>query len=342
MQRPSLPLALVLIAVLAAAILGLARIGDTPQARLDLSLPWGPREFHTLNAQRFADAVARATEGRVRIVAHPSATLGIKGPDSLRAARDGIVPLVEMAGFQQTGQEPVLGLEALPFLVRTQAELRLLHRDLRPVLEEAFARNGLTLLYAVPWPPQNLYASRRIGSLEDMAGLTVRTLDANTTELAQRLGMTARQLPSPDVVPALAAGALDAVMTSTTTGAAQGYWEFLDTIHRTNHGWITNYMVINTGALEQLTESDRNALLDAARGLEDEFWAVSRRDDREKLDLLRARGMTAVTPDAALLTDMQRAARPMWADFARRVPGSRAILDAYLERTGRSPLEPAS
>lgn len=342
MQRPSLPAAMALIALLVALLGGISRVGDAPPMRLDLSLPWGPREFHTLNAQRFAEAITRATDGAVRIVAHPSATLGIKGPDSLRAARDGIVPLIDMAGFQQTGQEPMLGLEALPFLVRTQDELRLLHRDLRPVIEDTFARNGLTLLYAVPWPPQNLYTRRRIDSLADMAGLTVRTLDANTTELAQRLGMTPRQLPSPDVVPALASGALDAVMTSTTTGAAQGYWEFLDYIHRTNHGWITNYMVIKTAILDRLPAGDRQAVLDAARRLEDDFWAVSHADDRDKLTLLTERGMTPVTPTAALLADMQAAARPMWADFARRVPGSRAILNAYLARTGRAPLEPAS
>lgn len=342
MQRPSLPAALVLIVLLAALLGGLSRIGEAPQARLDLSLPWGPREFHTLNAQRFAEVVARATDDAVRIVTHPSATLGIKGPDSLRAARDGIVPLIDMAGFQQTGQEPMLGLEALPFLVRTQDELRLLHRDLRPVLEDIFARNGLTLLYAVPWPPQNLYTRRRIDTLADMMGLTVRTLDANTTELAQRLAMTPRQLPSPDVVPALATGALDAVMTSTTTGAAQGYWEFLDYIHRTNHGWITNYLVINTAVLDRLPTGHRQAVLDAGRRLEEGFWAVSRTDDRDKLALLTERGMTPVTPDAALLANMQAAARPMWAAFARRVPGSRAILNAYLERTGRAPLEPTS
>ncbi|MFQ5348579.1 MAG: TRAP transporter substrate-binding protein DctP, partial [Rhodothalassiaceae bacterium] len=178
--------------------------------------------------------------------------------------------------------------------------------------------------------------------IEDMQGLVIRTLDANTTELARRLGMTPVQLASPDVVPALAAGALDAVFTSTTTGAAQKYWEFLSHIHRTNHGWITNLMVINERALSRLAAPDRQRLLDLARALEPEFWKVSHADDLARLATLRAHGMTVVEPDAALAAAMQSVARPMWRDFAARVPDARPILDHFLVRTGRAPLAPAA
>ncbi len=51
----------------------------------DLSQPWGPREFHVLNAQRFAAEVLRVTNGALTIHVHPGAVLGIKGPDTMRA-----------------------------------------------------------------------------------------------------------------------------------------------------------------------------------------------------------------------------------------------------------------
>ncbi len=330
--------ALVLLLAALGGVYAVARTGERPPSTLDLSLPWSAQEFHTKDAARFAEAVHAATEGRVRVVLHPGAVLGIKGPDSLRAARDGVVAMIDMAAFQQVGMEPILGLDALPFLVRDQAELRLLHEDLRPAIETALARHGLRLLYVVPWPPQNLYAKRRIETFADLKGLVVRTLDANTTELARRLGMTPVQLAAPDVVPALASGALDAVFTSTTTGAAQKYWEFLPYIHRTNHGWVTNLMVISERALKALAPADRRALIRIARTLEPEFWEVSRRDDLAKLALLEAHGMKAIVPDSALRAAMQAVARPMWEAYAARVPHARAILDRFLVRTGRAPL----
>ncbi len=338
MSRREIAAALMLLLAAIGGVCAVAQTGERPPPTLDLSLPWSAQEFHTKDAARFAEAVHEATAGRVRIALHPGAVLGIKGPDSLRAARDGVVAMIDMAAFQQVGMEPILGLDALPFLVRDQAELRLLYAELRPAVEAALARHGLRLLYVVPWPPQNLYAKRRIETFADLRGLVIRTLDANTTELARRLGMTPVQLAAPDVVPALASGALDAVFTSTTTGAAQKYWEFLPYIHRTNHGWITNLVVINERALEALAPADRRALIDIAHSLEAEFWEVSRRDDLAKLALLEAHGMRTIVPDAVLMAAMQAVARPMWEDYAARVPQARAILDRFLVRTGRAPL----
>ena len=126
--------------------------------RIDLSSPWNPAEFHVANARDFAESVAAATAGRVRIVVHPAAELGIKGPDSLAAVAQGAVPMIDMAGFQQTGLEPLFGLEALPFLVRDRKELRLLYDLLRPEIDRRLRRWGLVLLYLVPWPPQNLFS----------------------------------------------------------------------------------------------------------------------------------------------------------------------------------------
>jgi len=93
----------------AAAVTGAAALGALAaspalaQTKWDVSIPWGPTEFHTVNAQKFAEEVKKATNGAVEMITHPGAALGIKGPESLRSVGDGIVPMGEMAGFQQVG-----------------------------------------------------------------------------------------------------------------------------------------------------------------------------------------------------------------------------------------------
>lgn len=337
-QKGAIWIYVVFLVIFPALLIALSHTVKTDGQHWDLSLPWSINEFHTQNALRFASDVETATQGRVSITVHPGATLGIKGPDSLRATSDGVVPLVEMAGFQQTGVEPLLGLESLPFLIETQDDLRILYQVLRPTLERAFARHGVKLLYIVPWPNQNLYTKSPVNNLQDLAGLKMRTYDANTTRLSARLGLIPIQMPAPDVVPALASGAVDATMTSTTTAAAQKYWEFLRYIHRTSHIWVSNMLVVNQAAWDTLSPKDQEAILDTAQRLEPEFWAIAKADDEKQLKVLLQNGMKIGGPGPEMLADMRALARPMWREFIEDVPEAEPILNAYLEATGRDAL----
>ena len=298
----------------------------------DMSLPWSVQEFHTQNALRFAQTVFEETGGALKINVHPGAVLGLKGPESMRALEEGLVQMAEMPAFQQVGEEPLLGLESLPFLVEDQEELRALYDILRPKINRIFAEHGLKIIYIVPWPNQNIYTKIPVHGLADLKGVKIRTYDKNTSELMDRLGLVPVQMPSQDVVPALASGVVNAVMTSTTTGAAQKYWEFLDYIYRTNHLWISNIMAVNLESWNRLDPGVREKIEAIAARLEPEFWAVSRNDDAAKLAILEAGGIMTVVPDPALLEEMRQDARPMWQAFANDVgPEAEEVLRAFLD-----------
>jgi TRAP-type transport system periplasmic protein len=316
--------------------LGLAQLGERPRAHWDLSVPWNLAEYHTQNAMRFAREAEAATQGRVRITVHPGASLGIKGQDGLRAVADGVVAMTDLAGFQQVGLEPILGLEALPFLVDNQQELALLYRELRPLVVQALERRGLKVLYLVPWPNQYFIFDRPIASLNDVRGLTMRSQDKTTSALVEALGMSAVQMPSADVVPALASGTIDATMTSTTTAAAQKYWEFLQVLLPTNHIWATNFLVVNRQAWDGLSAADQAALSGLAQRLEPEFWQVAAADDAKQMQALKANGMRVAPVPPAMRAQMIALAKPMWREFLREVPEAEPVLRAYLARTGRS------
>src|SRR5687767_8550828 len=94
------------------------------QVKWDVSLPWGPTEFHTADAQNFAAEVKNATGGQVLLTIHPGGALGIRANESVRAVEDGAVPMAEYAAFQNVGEIPLLGIESLPFLVDNYEELK--------------------------------------------------------------------------------------------------------------------------------------------------------------------------------------------------------------------------
>lgn len=316
--------------VLAAAFLVGSCERDAPD-EWEMSLPWSVQEFHTKNAMRFADAVYKETSGRLKINVHPGAVLGLKGPGSMRALEEGLVQMAEMPAFQQVGAEPLLGLESLPFLVEDQTELRALYDILRPRINRLFAEHNLKVIYIVPWPNQNIYTKTPVSGLADLKGVKIRTYDKNTSELMTRLGLVPIQMPSQDVVPALASGVVDAVMTSTTTGAAQKYWEFLNYIYRTNHLWISNIMAVNLQSWNALEPDVREKIEAIAARLEPEFWRISAADDAIKLALLEKNGIITVKPSEKLLAEMRAAAEPMWQKFADDVgPEAGEVLEAFL------------
>jgi TRAP-type C4-dicarboxylate transport system substrate-binding protein len=188
----------------------------------------------------------------------------------------------------------------------------------------------------VPWPQQNIFSKREITRPEDLVGLRVRSQAPIMTAFSRALGMAPIQLTNPETVPALATGMIDAVATSTSTAAAQKYWEFLGYTLRTNHLWSSNIVAINAGVWERLSVGDRGSILELAAGLESLFWAVSREEDIKQLRRIEEMGMKTTKPAPAVVERMRSAARPLWDDFARSLdPEGREVLEWFIKTAKR-------
>jgi len=304
------------------------------QTRWDLAAPWGPSEFHTKNLETFAEKVKEVTGGQVLITVKAGGQLGIKGPESMRAARDGIVPLIDMSLPQQVGDEPVLGFDALPYLADNFEELALAQSLVKADYEKVFAKFNQKLLYTVPWPNIYIFSKKPVKTLADLKGQKMRTFDKNSTDLMTKLGMTPVQLVIADVVPALASGGLDATSTSAGTAAAQKYWEFTKFAYQTNHGWTSNGLVVNLDAWKKLKPEHQAAIEKLARELQPQFWEIAKAEDAKATAVLRQNGMTVEMADPAMITEMRKVATPLWDDFAKTVGGSvPAALAEYRAKT---------
>ena len=318
----------------AAAALSLA-VAPAVAETWDMSLPWPDGNFHTKNAYTFAEAVSEATEGRVTINIHPGGSLGFSGPEMLGAIRDGLVPIGDVYLSQQVGEEPMLGIESIPFLVNSYEELAGLHEHFRPVVEEVAARNNQMVLYMVPWPAPGIFSSVDAKSLDDLAGIKIRTYNATTTELFNKIGMTSVQLPWGEVVPSLAAGTIDGVTTSASSGVDGAFWEFLDYFYPTGHVWSSDAITVNLDSWAALSEADQQAIMAVAAELEPQFWDVSKAEDAAKMAVLAENGLQTaeVTPD--MIAAMREAVADMTDAFLEKTPEAKPVLDAFFAASGR-------
>ena len=323
--------------VASAALLSLSLIAPAAaETEWDLPLAWPDGNFHVENARTFAKVVGQVTGGDVVINIHPGGSLGFKGPEMLNAVGDGLVPIGEMLLNQQVGERKILGLETQPYIIEDLDQLAVFHGHFRPAIEGVAAEYNQKVLYVVPWPRQYVYTKVEAKGVADLAGIKIRTYNDTTTEMFNRIGMTSVQLPWGEVVPSLAAGTIDAVTTSASSGVDGKFWEFLTNMYPTSHVWSSNMVSVNLDAWSALTDDQRNAIEAAARMLEPVFWQVSKAEDAAKSKILNERGVAMGHVPAEMLADMQAATGPMLAEALAELGGEgQAIIDGFLADIGR-------
>ena len=78
----------------------------------------------------------------------------------------------------------------------------------KPSLEKILADQNLTLLYAVPWPPQGLYFRNEVKSVADMKGIKFRSYNNATSRLAELTGMLPVTIEAAEISQAFATALL--------------------------------------------------------------------------------------------------------------------------------------
>lgn len=322
-----------LFAALAAACFAAAA---PAQQKFDVSVPWNATEFHSVNAQKFAERVKQVTNGEVLLTVHTGSTLGVKANDSLRALADNVVPFAEYALFQNTSRAPILGIETLPFLVANHDQLKIMHSLVRPAWEAALAKNNQKALYMVPWPSQNFFVNKQVTSIDSFKGMKMRSLDKLTSDWINRLGMTPVQMNNQDIVQALGSGMIDGVATSATTAAAQKYGDFLKFGYNTNHLWASNVMAVNLEIWNKLSPAHRTAIEKAGRDMEPEFWEVSKGEHVKRVAELKERGLVVVPAPRELVEEMRKRTRPLQDEYAKPMgPEAQKAIADFRAKTGQ-------
>jgi len=303
---------------------------------LDLATVWPDGNFHTTNAKKFAEEVGKATGGEIKIVVQAGGSLGFKGPEQLRAVRDGLVPFADILNIQQIGDEPLLGTESIPFLVASDTELKILHKYLRPEYEAIAAKNNQKVLYMVPWPTQYLHLKVKTDTLEGLKNVKIRVPDKNSQDMCAAVGMAPVLIPWGETIPALASGAVSGVCTSAVSGVDGKFWEFLKYIYPTNHTWSCQMVNVNLDTWKKFTPAQQKAIEELAKKLEPDFWAESLKADKDSLKRLTEGGMEIVPVPPAMMKDFQAKTAPLLDAFLKRVPASQKPVRAFLAEVKRA------
>jgi len=314
-----------LAALCAAAAFGAAQA----QVKWDMPTPYPATNFHTENIAQFVADIDKATGGKLKITVHPNGSL-FKATEIKRAVQGGQAQIGEILISGYSNEDPIFGVDSVPFLATSYADAARLWKASRKAIEERFAKQGMKVLYSVPWPPQGIYSTKPISSMADMKGLKMRAYNPYTSRIAELAGAQPVTIQVAELAQAMATGAVNANITSGATGYDTKAWEVVKYYYDTQ-AWIPkNIVFVSAQAFDALDKASQKAVLDAAAAAEARGWKVSEEKNKWYLEQLAKNGMQVSAPSAQLEADFKKVGQTMSAEWLKTAgPDGKAILDAY-------------
>ena len=300
----------------AAALLALAGTASA-QTKWDLPAAYPTSNFHTENLIQFAKDVDTATGGKLKITVHANASL-FKANEIKRAVQGGQAQIGEVLLVNFENENPIYGVDGLPFLATSYPESKKLAEAQKPALDKLLGAQGMKLLYAVPWPPQGIYVNKEIASVADMRGLKWRAYSPATAKIAELIGAQPVTIQAAELSQALATGVVNSYMSSGSTGYDSKTYESIKYWYDTQAWLPKNGILVNQAAFNALDAATQAALIKTAAEAEARGWKLSQEKNEWYKKALTDKGMKIMTPPAKLMTDMRQVGGIMVADWERK------------------------
>ena len=318
-----------LVKLIAAACAALGSAGALAQTTWDMPTPYPESNFHTENIKQFVADVEKAANGKLKITVHSNASL-FKAPEIKRAVQGGQAQIGEILLSGYSNEDPIFGVDSVPFLATSYADARKLWAASKQATEARFEKQGMMILYSVPWPPQGIYSSKPIHSVADMKGLKLRAYNPAIARIAELVGAQPVTIQVAELAQAFATGAVNANITSGSTGYDTKAWEVVKHYYDTQAWLPKNAVLVNKAAFDALDKATQAALLKAGADAEARGWAASKKANTETLEKLKANGMQILTPSPQLKADLKKVGDVMLKEWLQKAgPEGKALIDAY-------------
>ena len=300
------------------------------------------QERYSVSVVELCNRIEKATEGRVKITAHPSDAL-VPNAEMITALGNNVIQAVNLAGAITAGALPVSVVEyGLPMSWDTPQETWTLfwEKGFQNVLEESY--NKLKIHYLVhqtPLLPVAQLTSKPVNSLRDLKAMKVRAIGALASWYT-KIGASPVSMPMGEIYMGLKLGTID--------GAATG----LDVHYAFKHQEVTKYamtpnpiqatplnILINLDSWNALSEADKATVTKVARDWSK--WSVEVWDPplaKKTHDALKEAGVQWIEMPADDVAKMRAAAVEVWDEFAAKDPASAkavAILKDYFKSIGK-------
>ncbi|TCH98599.1 TRAP transporter substrate-binding protein DctP [Roseococcus sp. SYP-B2431] len=284
------------------------------QTRWQMATAYPDGNFHTRNIQTF---LAELQAANIAVQLHSNAALLPMGQIK-RGVQTGQVQLGEILLSAYGNEDAFFEVDGIPGLVPDFAGAKRLSDLSKPYVEARLNRQGLSLLYMVPWPPGGFYSNVPLASLESLRGTKFRTFNVMTNRFASLIGASPTLVQQAELPQAFATGVVNAMVTSAQTGVDTQAWDYCRVFTPAAFTFTRNVIMVQKRVFDALPPATQAAIRAAAATAETRGWRMAEEATASTEATLRQRGMTISEATPELKEGMRRISAQMTEEWVSR------------------------
>jgi TRAP-type C4-dicarboxylate transport system substrate-binding protein len=164
----------------------------------------------------------------------------------------------------------------------------------------------------------------------------MRVYDGTGLAFGKSTGIAARKMPFSEVYPAMKAGLLDSMYTSSVSGVDAKAWEVLKYFTPINIVGPVNMINVNLDAWNKLPKNIQITVLEIAAQMEDDMWNLAGDMDRKSRATLVNKGMVIDPVSRDFRSELNAIGKQLRSAWAKKAGAdAQKILSEYDRITGR-------
>jgi tripartite ATP-independent transporter DctP family solute receptor len=311
---------------LLATITGIALLGSAWQAQAqdikerNLRFAFSLAKDHPLGtgAQKFADAVAQKSGGKMKVTLFPNAVLG-SDPQNLSAIRGGTLDFTSMATGLVASIDKQFTVFDLPFLFNSAQEaFAIVDGPVGTRMLDDLSKQGVIGLGIWDLGFRNMTNSKRpITKAEDVQGLKIRVIASPIyIDLFSTLGANPVPMTFGEVYGALESRAIDGQDNPVGVIESAKFAEVQKYLSLTRHVYTGMPFMMSKKTWDGMSEAERKVIREAADEAKQEERTVSLAKEGQAIDGLR-KTMQVNEVSPAELTRLRQKVQPVVDKFSR-------------------------
>jgi TRAP-type C4-dicarboxylate transport system substrate-binding protein len=285
----------------------------------------------TLLHKAFAEDIGKASNGRFKISVYASGELPYKAADVLRVVAQNQVEMGDVAFGFVAGDVPALNALSMPFSCTSMDKFYdKVAPAIAPGISEELGKR-FKVHSAMQWvmPPQQLWLTKPVESLEAFKNLKARSWNREQSEMMRLLGGSGVSITPAEVIPALQRKVVDGAFTAAVPALD---WKFNEV---TPHALMLNLtlahqiVAVNQGALDKLPADLKELLTSKSQEWAGRYRAELIQADKDARKTLAEKGVKLRELTEAEATRLQQTVKPIWQEWTdKNGAPAKAMLDA--------------
>ena len=306
-------IALTILGAVALVLPAFAHAQNVKDRSIKLALANTAESAHGLGAQRFADIVAKRSDGKLKIKLYPGGVLG--GEAAVASSlQGGTIEMSMMGPGLLTGMDKDFGVFDTPFLFDDFKEVdAVVDGPVGKRLLDKLPEKGLIGLAYWDHGFRILTNSRRpVAKLEDIQGLKIRVQQIPVfIDTFSALGANAVPMPFPELYTALETKTVDGQENPFVSVEVTKFYEVQKYASNTRHAYSPLLVLASKKFWDQLSDDERKILIEAASEARPYQRQTSRAMDAKAMDTLKAKGMTVTEVSTQERARMREKLKPV-------------------------------